>query len=184
MKLKLINAITMITKYSIYGLLFQALFLNLVLANTGRAQKNISVREVKVELNSDDLTVNDIINQIEEKSIFRFAIDKSDLESELKQVVDIEAGENAVSDILLQVSKDSKTKFRQVNNNITVRRLGAGNTDAILTIEQERTVTGIVTDEDNQGIPGVNVFSKEPHLVLSRIIMVTTLLVYLKREVL
>ena len=65
----------MITKYSIYGLLFQALFLNLVLANTGRAQKNISVREVKVELNSDDLTVNDIIKQIEEKSNFRFAID-------------------------------------------------------------------------------------------------------------
>ncbi len=160
MKLKLINTITMITKYSIYGLLFQALFLNLVLANNGRAQKNISVREVKVELNSDDLTVSDIINQIEEKSNFRFAIDKADLESELKQIVDIEAGENAVSDILLQVSRDSKTKFRQVNNNITVSRLGAGNSEAILTIEQERTVTGMVTDEDNQGIPGVNVILK------------------------
>ena len=160
MKLKLINAITMITKYSIYGLLFQGLFLNMLLANPGRAQKNVSVREVKVELNSGDMTVNDIFNQIEEKSDFRFAIDKSDLASELKQVVNIDAGKNAVSDILLQVSKDSKTKFRQINNNITVSRLGLEDTEVITTVKQERTVTGTVTDEDNQGIPGVNVVLK------------------------
>ncbi len=160
MKLKFINTITMFTKYSIYGLLFQALFLNMVLANTGRAQKNVSVREVKVKLNSNDLTVNDIFNQIEEKSDFRFAIDRADLESELKQLVDIDAGENAVSDILLQVSKDSKTKFRQINNNITVSRLNLEDTEVITTVKQERTVSGVVTDEDNQGIPGVNVILK------------------------
>ena len=39
MKLKLINAITMITKYSIYGLLFQALFLNMLLANHGTSSE-------------------------------------------------------------------------------------------------------------------------------------------------
>ena len=106
------------------------------------------------------MTVNDIFNQIEEKSDFRFAIDKSDLASELKQVVNIDAGKNAVSDILLQVSKDSKTKFRQINNNITVSRLGLNDTEVIFTVKQERTVTGTVTDEDNQGIPGVNVVLK------------------------
>ena len=82
------------------------------------------------------MTVNDIFNQIEEKSDFRFAIDKSDLASELKQVVNIDAGKNAVSDILLQVSKDSKTKFRQINNNITVSRLGLNDTEVIFTLNK------------------------------------------------
>ncbi|MDC6483877.1 SusC/RagA family TonB-linked outer membrane protein [Cyclobacteriaceae bacterium] len=160
MKLRLTKVITMITKYSIYGLVFQSLFLNMLLANPGRAQKNVSVREVKVALNSDDLTVKKIFSQIEEKSDFRFAIDKSDLKSELNQIVNIEAGEKAVSDILLQVSKDSKTKFRQINNNITVSRLGLNDTEVILIVKQERTVKGTVTDDDNQGIPGVNVVLK------------------------
>lgn len=156
MKLKLTKVITMITKYSIYGLVFQSLFLNMLLANPGRAQKNVSVREVKVALNSDDLTVKKIFSQIEEKSDFRFAIDKSDLKSELNQIVNIEAGEKAVSDILLQVSKDSKTKFRQINNNITVSRLELNDTEEII-IDQERSISGTVSDAQNEGIPGVTV---------------------------
>lgn len=162
MKLKLLQAIIMLSKCTAYGFVVQVLFFNLLLANTGSAQKTLSVREVHVVLNAGESKVRDVFNQIERNSDFRFAIDKNDLKSELNQKVGIEGGKNTVSDILIKISKESGIKFRQVNNNITVSRLREnkllGQIDVVFLADQE--ISGKITDENGQGLPGASIVIK------------------------
>lgn len=162
MKLKLLQAIIMLSKCTAYGFVVQVLFFNLLLANTGSAQKTLSVREVQVVLNAGESKVRDVFNEIERNSDFRFAIDKNDLKSELNQKVGIEGGKNTVSDILIKISKESGIKFRQVNNNITVSRLGEEKSleqiDVVFLADQE--ISGKVTDENGQGLPGASIVVK------------------------
>ena len=76
MKLKLIRTIVMLSKYTVYGLLFQALFANFLLASSGTAQKSVSVREAVVSLNPGDFKIEEIFDLIENRSDSRFAMER------------------------------------------------------------------------------------------------------------
>lgn len=162
MKINLIQAIIMLSKYTAYGLACQMLFFNLLLANEGNAQKTVSVREVQIVLNSGDLKVKEIFNQIERKSDFRFAIDKNDLKLQLNQKVNINTETKTVSDILIEISRESRLKFRQVNNNITVTRLKDNKVQEEIdfVIEADVDISGKITDENGEGLPGATVIQK------------------------
>ncbi len=162
MKLKLIQAIAMLSRYAVYGLICQVLLLNLLLASTGSAQKTASVREVTIDLNSGDFKVKEIFHLIERKSDFRFAIDKNDLRSALNQRVDLHAGSRPIADVLIEISKKSGISFRQVNNNITVTRLAepASDQKVVYGLIADVNVSGQVTDENGEGLPGASVVVK------------------------
>ncbi|MBV6639423.1 MAG: hypothetical protein KI791_01840, partial [Cyclobacteriaceae bacterium] len=162
MKLKLIPTLIMLSRYAMYVLILHALFFNLVLANTGAAQKSSSVREVHFSLGAGEYDVKELFQLIEKRSSFRFAFDKNDLRSELSQKVDFRGGELAVSDILIEISRVSGVRFRQINDNITVSKhddLNSSQIDVIIT--EDIDITGRVTDESGEGLPGATVVIKD-----------------------
>ncbi|MEQ8650610.1 MAG: SusC/RagA family TonB-linked outer membrane protein [Cyclobacteriaceae bacterium] len=162
MKSKLIQTIIMLSKYTAYFFVLQVLFFNLGLANSGSAQKPMSVREVQISFNSADLKVKDIFDQIEKKSNFRFTIDKNDLKSILDQDISLSEGDETISDILVRISEVSRVRFRQINNNITVSKLDDESQQdkiEVLLIE-DIDVSGKVTDENGDGLPGASVLIK------------------------
>jgi TonB-linked SusC/RagA family outer membrane protein len=162
MKIKPLRALVMAIKLSTYGLVLQVIFLGTVAAHNTEAQVK-SVKETYVDLQTDDNTVGEVINLIESKTDFSFYYVKADVD--IKQKIDFTStGRRTVAAILLDVSKSSRLKFLQVNNNISISPMSKSEVNAGVERVDVRLdaipVSGIVTDDNNEGLPGVNVLIK------------------------
>ncbi|MCK5102486.1 MAG: SusC/RagA family TonB-linked outer membrane protein, partial [Cyclobacteriaceae bacterium] len=145
--------------YSIIGIISQVLCINLAIAVNSEAQQIKSVKEVAVKITSENARLIDVFNEIENKTDFRFVYDKED--KYLYEHVDISHNKLTVENHLLQISRQTKLGFRQVNNNISVKKLNQYQRQEIEIIIQGRIITGKVTsDDDPGGLPGVNVLLK------------------------
>ncbi|MCC5930268.1 MAG: SusC/RagA family TonB-linked outer membrane protein [Cyclobacteriaceae bacterium] len=152
----------MITRFSLYGLIVQCIFLSTMLASPGIAQIQ-SIKEVKIDLKIQDKSLETVLKMIESKTDFKFVYSAADLD--LNKRISINSRKSSVSDVLLEISRQANLKFRQVNENISVQVLDdALNTPVIETIiemEQSQTITGrVTTSDDPGGLPGVNVILK------------------------
>jgi TonB-linked SusC/RagA family outer membrane protein len=141
-----------------YGLTIQCMFVSVMIASDLNAQKIESVKEVYLSLSLKDANVVEAFKAIEQQTDFKFAYDHSVINKKLK--LNVRSGEMSVADLLLQISKDAGLKFRQVNNYINVDRLDKN--QKVLEVNlQARTVMGrVTTEEDGEGLPGVNVIVK------------------------
>ena len=161
MKIKLLRALVMAIKLSTYGLVVQVLCLGTVFAHESEAQVK-SVNETYVNFEAKNTTVGETIHIIESNTDFSFYYVKTDVDTD-KRIDFTSSGRRTVAEILLDVSKASKLKFLQVNNNISISPIskseleeGVERVDVRLAI----SVSGTVTDETNEGLPGVNVLIK------------------------
>ncbi len=101
--------------------MLQCLFMSMVLASGAKAQYK-SVKEVEVSLNSGNVSLSEVFNQIESKTDYTFYFHNKDIKE--KQVITIPDGkQRTVADVLQRVSQQAGLKFRQINNNISVTRL-------------------------------------------------------------
>ncbi len=160
MKKLILKLLYMSSLYSVIGLISQVLWISLASAISSEAQQIKSVKEVVVKINSSSSLLIDIFSEIENKTDFKFVYDKDD--KYLYKHIDISPNKLTVENHLLQISKQTNLGFRQVNNSISVKQLNKNQPKEIEIIIQGRTITGKVTsDEDPNGLPGVNVILKE-----------------------
>ena len=119
-----------------------------------------SVKEVFVDLSLVNASVKDVFTKLEEKTSFRFHYSKSNLKNnatlhkEYKQV--------SVAQILADVAKEARLKFKQVNNTISVNKV-RNSEETVASVEVEIMISSLklsITDENNQPLPGVNVVIK------------------------
>jgi TonB-linked SusC/RagA family outer membrane protein len=162
MYVKLQKKLLLVSKYALLGLFGQCLLISVLLANTGNAQ-SASIEEVRISILQDNISVEDVFQKIEEKTNFRFAYRKGIIDGgqRIGQVTQFAT----LGELLRHVSKSAGLDFRRVDEIIHVRksRDGVGTTTEVLVSQpkQEQTVTGkIVSQEDNEGLPGVNVIVK------------------------
>ncbi len=162
MKDKLLRILIMAIKLSTYGLVLQVIFLGTVSAHVSEAQVK-SVKEIYVDLGSTEITVGEIIHTIESNTDFSFYYLKTDVDAH-KRISFTSSGSRTVAAILLEVSKASKLKFLQVNNNISISPMSDSEieegVEGIDIKMVQTTVSGKVTNETNEGLPGVNVLIK------------------------
>ncbi|MCG8309818.1 MAG: TonB-dependent receptor [Cytophagales bacterium] len=161
MKNKLRPIVFRIMNTILWGTFLQMIFLSILVAADLEAQEIQSVREVEINLKLKDASLVDCFNAIENKTNYKFTYDRKILDSETK--INYSSKAVAISDFLLQLSKEAKLKFRQVNNTINVQKHSKmGDSGRVLeVIIQGITITGKVTSsEDQQGLPGVNVIVK------------------------
>ncbi len=154
MKSQLIQLIWMVSKYTFIVLMFLTIGLSTLSASIGKAQVK-SVKDVSIRLKSNGLTSAQVFNAIENKTDFSFIYSVESL-AELSMAID---HHGSVADLLVEIAKQAKLKFRQVNLNISVKQLEQASNDDVIIIElsQEETITGQVTDENGEAIPGVAV---------------------------
>ncbi|MDN5202106.1 SusC/RagA family TonB-linked outer membrane protein [Fulvivirgaceae bacterium BMA10] len=160
MKFKLLRILFMLSKYTFIGLLLQCVALNFLFATSGNAQKVRSVKEVFITEEFKNTTLEEAFRRIEAKTNFVFAVDESILKDKVKLNGSFET--TSIADLLLEISKEAKVKFKQVNNNISVTKIKGAIQKQVKKelIEVLITVKGRVIDEDGAGIPGVNVLVK------------------------
>lgn len=152
----------MLSKTGLYGGLLQCLFISVLFAFDGSAQGRTSVRDFKMDLAVSERPLNEVFSVIESKSGFSFFYDEKVVNH--RQKVSISAEGSSLADILVEISKQTNLKFRQINNSINVNNLPRKKTEELERIEiseQSITITGRVTDRDNNdALPGASVMVK------------------------
>ncbi|WP_200976442.1 TonB-dependent receptor [Echinicola sp. 20G] len=157
MKKKPIQLILKMTKYTLYGFLFQMIILNVVLAHKIEAQK---IDEVFVSVSFNDTELQNVLTEIEKQSDFHFTIHEN--EKYLNYKVSVHGANISIENLLKKIGKQTGLSFQQVNYNIGIKEktVPASNKEATWDTEEKIIVSGTVVDEKGITIPGVNVLEK------------------------
>ncbi|MFT7036129.1 MAG: TonB-linked SusC/RagA family outer membrane protein [Cyclobacteriaceae bacterium] len=161
MKIKLLRVITMAIKLSTYGMIAQVFLLNMVVANDTKAQYS-SAQETTINVNVDDNSILETFQIIENKTDFKFYYKKGVLDKKVRMTLD-HSGVRRVSDILLDVSRIAKLKFKQVNNVIAVSKMESeesiDDTARLkIVVVADVEISGTVKDVDSgEGLPGATI---------------------------
>jgi TonB-linked SusC/RagA family outer membrane protein len=149
----------MLSKYAIIGIVAQFFAYSLLLAEESAAQNVKSVYDVNIHIDKESATIEELLSIIEMRTEYVFAYDKADIHQ--KQQIMLEHRRHSVSELLMMLSQSQKISFRQINNNIFIKKLQKDSDSKIEVYMQAQTVTGLVTSaEDGDGLPGVNVIVK------------------------
>lgn len=157
MKNHLLMLLKMASKTVVYGVTIQCILYSMLWAADGNAQSE-NMSNVFVELNQNEFTVVQLLDEIESKTDFHFVYPNNVIRNVDKLHLD-NSSQISVADVLYQVSKSTDLKFKQVNKTIYLAKKKKHIIDLqARTFYQDRTITGTVTSaEDEQPLPGVNV---------------------------
>ncbi|MCG8309410.1 MAG: SusC/RagA family TonB-linked outer membrane protein [Cytophagales bacterium] len=162
MKNKLLRLLTMLSKIIFYGIATQVLCLGMLLAYDGVSQNIKPISEVNLNFRTDQVSIQTVFDQIESKTDYHFFYDETIIDT--RKMVTLKKGKRSISDVLLNISKQSHYKFKQINKVINVNLvddLSADDNVSIEIVNQDRTVTGTVNEADTgDPIPGANVVVK------------------------
>ncbi len=118
--------------------------------------KNLKSTKVSLDINQGKII--DIMHEISDRTDYVF-IYENGLKKELNKKVNI-TNKESLHAILVDIAMQSNLEFRAVNNNIVVRKKTESGKEAVEYV-QSITVTGrVISSEDGEGIPGVNVLIK------------------------
>jgi len=152
MKLKLQKTIYMLSRYFLTGLILQTLLFNLVLAVNVNAQLQ-SIDKVWVSLDREEMTLGQFFRLVESKSIFTFSFDRKDIDRNLQ--VTVAGTSSTVEELLRQVAQQASLGFRQVNDQIDVKKVTRPNVEVVSMVDV--TVRGVVRDESGDPLPGATI---------------------------
>jgi len=162
MKNKLLRFIIMISKLTLRIVIVQVLFLTIAFGSDGLAQENVSVKQVTIDVGFSNADLSEVLKTIEDETGYRFIYDAKDLSH--KSGFTVNAKKRTVADLLIEISKTYDLQFKQVNNNISIKKKSR------ITLKEEIPlqividgieITGRVTSsEDKESLPGVNVVVK------------------------
>lgn len=159
MKLKSLQLILMISRLSLYGVLVQCLFITVMLASEGNAQKKQSINDVYLTVGFDKSSLLDVFQAIESATSFEFTYYKKDLPN---AKLSFGKSTRSLAETLYVIANQTGLKFRRVNDNILVDLNEHANkkTRNTLLVSEDVEVFGKITDETGLGLPGASVVVK------------------------
>ncbi len=149
----------MIGKYYLYGFFLQICILNMIYADPTNAQNSLDLKEVNVSVSLEDAPLSSVFASIQAQTSYSFFY--RDRLIEKIGPVSLEVKDSPLEEVLVQLSGTYRLSFKQVNNRISVREIP----NVEVETEQvnqifDRSITGIVRDEEGESLPGVNVLLK------------------------
>jgi len=128
-------------------------------ASDGEAQKSKSLKEVFVQLEQKEATLVEVFKQIESQTNFQFNYDKKSINKKTKVVFD--SNQTSIEQLLTDIGSSEKLHFRRINNNISVSPASDSFDQRSVVRElADINISGKVTDENNEGLPGASVVLK------------------------
>ncbi|MGK7393252.1 MAG: SusC/RagA family TonB-linked outer membrane protein [Candidatus Cyclobacteriaceae bacterium M3_2C_046] len=149
------------SRLSLYALSINCVLLGSLLANNVTAQKIKSVKETFIQVHFEDADLKEILWEIQSKTDFQFSYDKKILNKPVK--ISSTAHTKTVGDLLIQISRQTDLKFKQINNNIHItKKLSKEhkNEDLEIIIQGVKISGKVTSAEDNSGLPGANITIK------------------------
>ena len=156
MNSKLLRILIMSAKYSF---LIQLLISVNIMAAAfdGKAQYK-SVKETQIQIESRLTSIQEAFDKIQVLTDYSFFYDESILKNRSK--IDVRPGDYKVSEILIEISKKTRLKFKQVNNNIGVTPLKKKESHTLEVVLDAKDISGKVNDENGEGLVGVTITIK------------------------
>lgn len=160
MKNSLRKLLVIMCKFTYYGIILQTFFVGALLAHGGNAQQSQSVKKVFIDLETQKTGLIEVFQLIESNSGLKFFYDRKIIQKQAK--FDLNYQNASVYEILLDLSKQTGLRFKQVNMTINVNKnsFNSTNEEDVVIIIQEREVTGTVIDENGEPLPGATILIK------------------------
>lgn len=159
MKNPLLRQVLRMTKYAFIGVFLQCFLSTLLLATEIRAQKK-SINEIFLSVSFENQNLEEAFLRIGEKTNFNFHYNQKIASS---KKINLSMRNTSLGDLLRQISKDTGLSFNRINETIhvDVPNEAKGEVTEELQPNLLISITGkVVSVEDNEGIPGVNVIVK------------------------
>ncbi|MGZ3755886.1 MAG: SusC/RagA family TonB-linked outer membrane protein [Mucilaginibacter sp.] len=156
------NPIKRLKRGVIYGLL--ALMLVLPIALPALAADGQTINDTRISFTADDLTIKDVFSIIEQKTSFIIGYDNS---IDVKRHVSLHISNKTISEVLKQLLKDYKGMISQVDGHhvlINAEKAPVAPKAPEKAPAMQIKITGTVTDENNQPIPGASIRNKKSNL--------------------
>jgi len=115
-------------------------------------------QNTRLDISIKDNSIIELFRQIEEKSDFCFFFQKEELAN--LEMVSIKKKNAKVTDILNEVLSGTNLKYRIVDRYIVIKKEGENFVDDKKLSFQQKSVSGMVFDEDHNPLPGVTVVIK------------------------
>ena len=159
MKVKLLKFLSRMSRLGIY-VLIAILSVSMVLATETDAQRKF-LAEISINLESGGSTQSliDLVTEIESKSNFNFAyLDKSLRQKKIR----LAPGTWQMDELLKEISLQAEVSLKRVNESIAIVAAKKSNLPAVSErVVAQQTVSGKVTDENGEPLPGVSIFIDE-----------------------
>lgn len=155
MQYKLLKLIMDISKYSVYIMLIQIVTLQFVSANETNGQ---SLKETQVSISVENASLEEIISLIENQTEFVFTAEGQMVGTDSR--IDLKLKKSNLKTVLDRLAGEFEYNFKRVNQNIYVWK---GEKDVAPPIEEilaDVDITGKITDENGEGLPGASVIEK------------------------
>ncbi|EAZ80855.1 SusC/RagA family TonB-linked outer membrane protein [Algoriphagus machipongonensis] len=139
-------------------ILVKCLTLDVLLANPAKVQDK-RMDEVYMSMHFQNATIEEAFKQIEAASGFNFVYTNKEIKGVPKVALQVNTN---VFDALVTLSRQTKLEFRQINENIVVRKKDVYVPETAVVIEEAAaiSVSGVVVDESNMPLPGVTIIEK------------------------
>ncbi|MEQ9287914.1 MAG: SusC/RagA family TonB-linked outer membrane protein [Cyclobacteriaceae bacterium] len=131
----------------------------LIASGETTAQKNTSVKETQIDVYFQDDNLTTVFEKITQKTGFEFVYNKKELKDKVR--FNHEYKGQTLYEVLLDISEKANLQFRQINKNINVQsKLEGENPTNPVQILEEVDISGKITDENGEGLPGATVVEK------------------------
>ena len=150
------------SKTFLYAIVLTCMFTGVLLANEGKAQHK-SIKEVFISLELDKVTLQKVLDVIEEQTDFKFIYSGKTrtLTEDLR--ITLKADNQSVAFVLKQIAREAGLIFQQNDGVIGIGapKIKKRNTPKISKEKlQEKIITGKVSDETGEPLAGVNIVMK------------------------
>lgn len=159
MKNNLLREIIMMSRPLFYVIFIQTLFASFLHAEKSEAQVK-SLYEIEFVLNTTDKEVVELFREIEKETDFLFTY-KDQLVRNKR--ISMSARTTNLGSFLEDISKDTDLRFKRINDNIHVYKKTTRQVDvqeSFTDVGDQNSITGKVTDESGEGLPGATVLEK------------------------
>ncbi|MCK9412638.1 MAG: TonB-dependent receptor [Prolixibacteraceae bacterium] len=108
----------------------------------------------KLSMNMQNVSIKQVLSKIEDQSEFRFLY--SDSKINVEKIVDVDFNNKPIEDILRNVFEGSNILFKVVGKQILL----SNSTESAENTQQQKSISGKVTDSSGSPLPGVTVAVK------------------------
>ena len=147
------------SKICIYGMIVQISAYSFAFAVSSRAQdKSVNAIQVQLDLKSP-VQLEKVFKRIEKSTDFHFSYVDEQLNSS-SYAVDINNSQILLGDLLMNISRQTDLSFRRVKDHIFIAKKEEGIEPIVEDIEMALKITGKITDEKGEPLPGATVLEK------------------------